>query len=245
MVVEQRNGQESGHGVTGPQLGTNSMSFGLFDPKQDYHVSWGHLPHWEQAGATYFITWRTEDSLPRSVLKTWIAERDHWLIRNGIRVPSDAYTQPDVPEHLSREYRSFISDRWETRLDECHGECVLRRPELAEIVGKSLLHFDGDRYSMGDFIVMPNHVHMLVCFPGEDQLKSQCKSWKRFTATQINQRLNRRGEFWQAESFDHLVRSPEAFENYRQYIANNPKWAKLKEGEYLYYRAEKCGPVTP
>ncbi|HKA05683.1 MAG TPA: transposase [Gemmataceae bacterium] len=150
-----------------------------------------------------------------------------------------------MPEHLESEYRSFISERWEKRLDECHGECVLRCTELAKIVGDSLLHFDGDRYTMGDFVVMPNHVHLLVSFPGEDQLKSQCRSWKKYSATEINKRLNRRGEFWQVESFDHLIRSPEAFDGYRRYIARNPLWANLSQGEYLYYRAPHCGPVTP
>ncbi len=63
---------------------------------------------------------------------------------------------------------------------------MLREPELSQIVMNSLLHFDNDRYAPTDAVVMPNHVHVLVAFRDEDSLITQCKSWKHFTATQIN-----------------------------------------------------------
>jgi REP element-mobilizing transposase RayT len=225
------------------------MTFDLFDSRQPYAVLWRHLPHWEQPGATYFITWRTADSLPVAVLQAWITERDEWFRRHGLpvvrslrdRTSGHSVTGPRVPEPLRANYRAFVAERWEAQLDRCEGECLLRRPELAEIVADSLLHFDGERYAMGDFVVMPNHAHLLVCLPGEDQLLRQCRSWKKFTATRINKRLGRRGEFWQDESFDHLVRSPDELERFRLYIAENPCRANLCEGEYIHHR----GPVTP
>jgi type I restriction enzyme R subunit len=112
---------------------------------------------------------------------------------------------------------------------------VLRRPELSQIVADSLCHFDGDRYELTDFVVMPNHVHLLVAFPDEESLLKQCESWKHFTATQINRRLGRKGRFWQQDGFDHLVRTPERFEELRHYIADNPKRARLGPGEYIHY----------
>jgi REP element-mobilizing transposase RayT len=220
------------------------MSFGLFDPKAEYWVTRRHLPHWEQPGATYFITWRTMDSLPRAVLQEWLADRDAWLRHHGLpiirphhdRSSGHGSAGPNIPQHLLAEYRRFVSDHWENRLDECHGECVLKRAELARTAAESLLHFDGERYVMGDFIVMPNHVHLLVGLPCEGQLLSQCRSWKRFTATEINKRLGRRGVFWQDESFDHLVRTPEELEHYQRYIAENPVKARLSEGSCFHYR---------
>jgi type I restriction enzyme R subunit len=110
---------------------------------------------------------------------------------------------------------------------------VLRRRELRNIVGDSLRHFDGDRYFMGDFIVMPNHVHLIVCLLGDTEIESQCASWKRFTARQINQKIGARGRFWQEESFDHLIRSSEQFEAIQRYIRNNP--ANLPQDHYLHY----------
>jgi len=61
-------------------------------------------------------------------------------------------------------------------LDSCHGRCLLKRPELATIVADSLLHFDGQRYRIGDFIVMPNHVHLLAVFRGAEAMKEQYDS---------------------------------------------------------------------
>ena len=91
----------------------------------------------------------------------------------------------------------------------------------------SLLHFDGDRYEMNDYVVMPNHCHLLVAFQGDDVMLKQCESWKRFTANAINKATSREGKFWQQDGFDHLVRSEEQFEHFRRYIAGNPKKANL------------------
>jgi REP-associated tyrosine transposase len=188
-------------------------------------------------GKTYFITFRTEDSLPQDVIKTWYDERNSWLEQHGIAfegpLSRDAFAR--LPVWMRREFHQRFSEKLHRLLDECHGACVLRLPALARIVRDSLLHFDGKRYEMGDFVVMPNHVHLLVQFlPGVD-MKRQCQSWKHFTAREINRALGQTGHFWQGESFDHLVRSPEQFEALRQYIAENPSRANLREGEYLHY----------
>ena len=101
-----------------------------------------------------------------------------------------------------------------------------------------MLHFDGQRYRMGDFIVMPNHVHFLAAFASEEMMKEQCDSWLHYTAFRINKSIGEKGKFWQQEVFDHLVRSPEQYEYLRQYVADNPVKSRLKEGEYLYRRYE-------
>ena len=63
----------------------------------------------------------------------------------------------------------------------------------------------------------------------------QCTEWKRYSGRQINDRLGLRGEFWQTDQFDHLIRSPEQFEYYRCYIAENPVRAKLPADAFLYF----------
>ena len=80
-----------------------------------------------------FITWRTWDSIPQTVLWKWLAQRDVWLARHGIDT-----SEPDWRRQVERldaslilEFRSHVADRWNEHLDACHGECVLRRPELA------------------------------------------------------------------------------------------------------------------
>ena len=58
--------------------------FELFDPDGKIAITEHHLPHWVQLGATYFITFRTADSLPASLLQTWHRERDDWLRNQNI-----------------------------------------------------------------------------------------------------------------------------------------------------------------
>jgi REP element-mobilizing transposase RayT len=208
--------------------------FELFDPQQEYIVRHGQLPHWYQPGVTYFITMRLEDSVPQALVRSWHGERDVWLREHGIGVGADWKLRLRKAPELEREYHARFTKRYMTYLDRGYGRCVLRDERAATIVAESLHHFDGDRYELGDFVVMPNHVHLLVCLIGETEIEAQCRSWKKYTATQINRLLGTSGRMWQAESFDHLVRSPEQFEYFRWYIANNPHKTQLREGEFLY-----------
>jgi putative transposase len=212
----------------------------VFDPRQDFAVTERRLPHWSQAGTISFLTWRTWDSLPARVLQLWMHERNAWLKRHGIEPAAVDWAAKlqAMGSAALREYQLHVSDRWNDHLDECHGACVLRQSELAKIVADSLLFFDGDRYELTDFVVMPNHVHVLVAFPDETSMLQQCDSWKHFTALKINCAINRKGRFWQQDGFDHLVRSADQFEYLRSYIENNPKRAVLRTGKYVHWQAE-------
>jgi putative transposase len=214
------------------------MSFELYDLEQPIDITHRRLPHWYQPGATYFVTFRSGDSLPEEVVRKWHSAKEEWLHQHGIdpRGPNWQSMLAALPDLQKRQYHSRFSREFHEYLDRGFGECVLRRPELAQIVGTSLLHFDGTRYRMGDFVVMPNHVHLLVCLVGTTKITEQCYSWKKFSATQLNLRLGRRGHFWQAESFDHLVRNPNQFAYLQKYIADNPREAGLHDGEYLLYQ---------
>jgi putative transposase len=207
-----------------------------FDPKQDYSVAWKTLPHWSQAGTVCFITWRTLDSLPASVQDDVTTERREFLIKSGLDPDSDLNAQLNALSFRDRgriQWALFAA--WDQRLDRGAGACLLATPEVSKIVEQSLKHFDGDRYILTDFAVMPNHVHVLVAFRDEQLLLTQCTSWKRYTSTQINQLLDLKGDFWQPEQFDHLVRSPQQFTYYRRYIADNPKKANLPATAYRHY----------
>jgi REP element-mobilizing transposase RayT len=205
------------------------------------------LPHWGQAGTVCFITWRTWDSMPRAIVEKWLAERRRWLERHGI--DPDAVDWRDRLEALTpaqrKDFHRRLTIRWEDALDACHGACVLRRADLAQVVADSLRYFDGERYALSDFVVMPNHVHLLAAFPSAEAMLLQCESWKHYTGVQINQALGRQGRFWQTDGFDHLVRGPEHFEGLRRYIAANPSRAKLRSGEYLHYPREALEEPAP
>ncbi|MEX2139875.1 MAG: transposase [Pirellulales bacterium] len=208
-----------------------------FDPKQDVLIVERRLPHWSQAGSLAFITWRTWDSIPEPVLNRWLGERCEFLKRHGIDPDAADWSRrlEELTYAVREEFRNTLAARWNDALDACHGACVLRRPELAKIVGDSLIHFDGQRYELTDYVVMPNHVHLIAAFFDEEAMLLQCDSWKHYTATRINRALGRRGRFWQQDGFDHLIRSPEQFAALRQYIADNPQLARLRAGEFVHY----------
>jgi putative transposase len=211
----------------------------LFDPKAELLITAGDRPHWSQAGAIVFVTFRTNDSIPPHVVQRWDLEKNDWMQRRGLG-DGRGWSQvlPELPASEQREFHKHFNRHREHFLDTCHGECLLRRPQLAKIVAESLLHFDGVRYQMGDFVVMPNHVHLLAAFPSAEAMRQQCDSWLHFTAFRINRELGKKGHFWQQEPFDHLVRSEEQYRYLRKYIAENPAQAKLREGEYLYRKYE-------
>jgi type I restriction enzyme R subunit len=215
------------------------MIFELFDPKAEYVAGEGcNLPHWYQPGVTYFVTFRTEDSIPTHLASQWRRRRDTWLRQHGIDC-REPYRKTELSRlsraHLQEFHETFSRDFLEY-LDRGYGACVLKNPELSAMVADSLRHFDGDRYVMGDFVVMPNHVHLLVGLLGDTEIVAQCKSWKKFTAREINRRLGQKGRFWQEESFDHLVRSPEQFEAIQRYIADNPREARLRDTDFYYWK---------
>jgi REP element-mobilizing transposase RayT len=140
-----------------------------------------------------------------------------------------------LPDDSRRDFRRFAK-QLESEMDAGHGECVLRRSTLSSIVAASLHHFNGTRYTLGDFVVMPNHVHLLVGGMPRDSMLAQVKSWKKWSALRINEVLGRKGRFWQDEHFDHLVRNESAFQKFRFYIAENPVKTRLRGGEYVHWR---------
>ncbi len=209
----------------------------IFDPKAELLIHEHCRPHWSQAGAVVFITFRTQDSIPDEVLERWEREKQEWLrLRGHDSVKHWSVIVPTLTEKERADFQKNFNRCREEFLDTCHGRCLLRRPDLAQIVADSLLHFDGQRYRMGDFVVMPNHVHLLAAFATAEAMKDQCDSWLHYTAFQINKAIGEKGKFWQQEPFDHLVRSLEQYEYLRHYIADNPHKAGLRSGEYLYRR---------
>lgn len=181
----------------------------------------GYLPHFKTDGATYFVTFRLAGTLPKVVLdrlqeERLTAERD-MLRRAG---------------HVSDQDRKKLNEGFAAKIDEYldsgAGECWLREPHIAEMVGKALRHFHGSRYRLHAYVVMPNHVHVLVTPSSGHTLSSILHSWKSFTANEANKLLDRTGQdFWQRESYDHLVRDEEDFWRISNYIRNNPVKAGL------------------
>ncbi|WP_436717317.1 hypothetical protein U8335_10375 [Roseiconus lacunae] len=207
----------------------------LFDSKAGFDQWDRTRPHRHQPAVICFLTMRLNDSIPASVVQRWHRERIEFLRLHGVEVERDwkvAFLE------LSREDRKkfdkHFSRQRETTLDHCLGACELANQIAAQEVAKSLAKFHRDRYWMGDFVIMPNHVHCLVAFQTNEIAKTQPGGWMRYSARQINKLTGRTGVLWFPEPFDHLVRSPEQLEYLRSYIRDNPKKAKLSEGSFVY-----------
>ena len=210
----------------------------FFDQETEYDVVQRALPHWSQAAAVTFVTWRLADSLPKAVLVQLDREIEILLSEDGI-LRNEWKTQIDA---LPAKQRSLIQRKLfavrDKFLDQGFGDCQLANQPCAKIVVKSLQHFDGERYFLSDAVVMPNHVHFLCAFEDETSMLKQCSEWKRYTARKINALLSRTGELWQVDQFDHLIRNDLSFKYYRDYIANNPHKAGLPNNQYLHFQKE-------
>ncbi|MFK8112074.1 MAG: transposase [Rubripirellula sp.] len=223
------------------------VNFRPLDRGSDVRISGRNLPHWFQANAAVFVTFRSIDSMPADVVVLWQRELEHWL--GTLRLPTElaasvvmrrAENHEALLETLdAKQQREFkrLSDRvFHRSLDECYGACVLRQPPIAKIVGDAVRFFDGDKYDLDRFVVMPNHVHAIVQFRTGATLSMISESWMRYTARLINKEIGATGPFWQPEPFDHVVRSAEQFSYLQTYIAENPKKANLKANEALYWQ---------
>ena len=173
------------------------------DPRREpytYGRARRNLPHLYKEGCTFFVTFCLQDAAPAKFARR--CELDG----------GDA--RPNQVARLSEP----VSDR---------GSLVLKRPEVAGIVEKSLTHFQGDRYGLHAWVVMPNHVHAVLTPSKDHQLPDILHSWKSFTASRVNRLLGRSGRLWQRESFDHVVRSRESLLKLIHYTEENPVAAGL------------------
>lgn len=119
------------------------------------------------------------------------------------------------------------NNKLETLLDNGSGACWLRDPVLARLVEDALLHFDGNRYRLLSWCVMPNHVHVMLEVTDGHQLGAIVASWKQFTARLADRRLERSGPFWQLDYFDRFVRDAGHYDAALHYIEENPVKAGL------------------
>ena len=171
-----------------------------------------YLPHFDAARIVQGITLRLADSMPRSVINSW---REEILLDRQLRT--------DRARH--KELQRRIA-RYE---DAGRGECHLRRPEIAALVRNALAKFDGERYRLLAWCVMPNHVHILIKQQQGFPLAEIVRSWKVFTAREANAILERSGTFWMREYHDRRIRDEAHLNRAIVYIENNPVKAGLCE----------------
>ncbi len=187
-----------------------------------------NLPHWNQGETCVFVTFRLADSIPQEKRIQWEAERDEWVAE---------HPQP-WDEKTSIEYHDLFGGKLELWLDAGFGSCALRDASCREIVEGALRYFDGQRYVLHAFVVMPNHVHVLFAPLVPHTIPAILHSWKSYTATAIRKHIGGSGAFWQKESWDRLIRGEAHFRHVANYIRHNPG-----KSDIPVYVSEVCARI--
>jgi REP element-mobilizing transposase RayT len=191
------------------------------------------LPHIQVAGATYFVTFRLKNSLPKDILQV--------LGREAERIKKSPKDKIDI-----ERYHWF--EKLDKYLDQgfC-GEAFLNKAQIATLVTEAIHYRDGKVYDLVAFCIMPNHVH-LIFTPLEKEkgnfysLPEILHSLKGHTARQSNFVLGRSGSFWQDESYDHIIREEAELERTIKSVLYNPVKAGLvreqKDWKWSYCKYE-------
>jgi putative DNA methylase len=149
------------------------------------------LPHFDAGELPQTITFRLAGSIPSVLLRQWRAEAKLAAV-TGRSVTADERVR--VEQYLNRG----VGPTW------------LADPQVASPVENALHFFDGTRYRLHAWVIMPNHVSGIV------------SSWKSYTAKRANTLLGRQGAFWQEDYFDRFIRDERHFAAAIHYVEENP-----------------------
>lgn len=161
----------------------------------------GYLPHFDVPGVRQMLNYRLDDALPANRRHEWTA-----LLK--------------TEDHLKQRAKL------EEYLDNGFGKCELRDLRVANVVEENWLRFDGKDYRLLAWVIMPNHVHLLVEILQTPQ-SELLKNWKGYTSRRINRLLGRQGKLWQDDYWDRYIRDEEHYRKVVHYIEWNPVKAGL------------------
>lgn len=228
--LNNRNVEQASRLLPDGEISKRDACSTFFNPNLPLEINERNLPHWTQEGVAYFVTFRLADSIPKEKLIQWTNDREIWLKEH-----SEPYSDGD-----KLEFHQLFSEKIQNWLDAGMGACILKKPELAQLVAGALSRFDGERYLLGEWVVMPNHVHVLVTPKDGHELTDILHSWKSFTAHEICMQIGMEGQVWQHESYDHIIRSPEQLWHFENYIHENPLKAgiKVEQASRLFFGEE-------
>jgi REP element-mobilizing transposase RayT len=192
------------------------------NPEGKIRKSGDGLPHWQQGKVMQFVTFRLEDSLPRSLMDDWAEQRSRWLLENP-----EPWT-----DDVRAEYHRKFSRQFERWLDQGMGACLFADSDARKVLTDCLMRFEGERVMHQAWVIMPNHVHLL--FSPRVPLEKLIQGWKSHSARTLG-----RGPIWQRDYYDTMIRDSDHFANALRYIRRNPLKGKLPEGKYTLW--EKNG----
>lgn len=227
------------HGTSSVPRPKSLVPFSVDRPMRVYHRD---LPHWRQFGCTYFVTFRLSDSIPAGVRRELEYEQSLWLKARGITYDGPRGQWRSELRRLSQEdqfrFEKHFNQQVQACLDRGLGHCWLHKRDCIALLRQELLRADAYQHHVGDFVIMPNHVHLLTTPIDGQELELVLKSIKGQAAIACNRQVGQSGAFWQSESHDHIVRNLKQLVIYRQYIAANPARAVIAVPDEALYRAD-------
>jgi len=198
-----------------------------------------NLPHYQNSGGLFFVTYNVKSALKISEIKLL----NNWFDKRIELLPFEKKIK--YSDELDEEYRRYFG-KYDKMLHTGKRNCWLKNTECAKIVADSLHFWDNIRIELYAYCVMPNHVHTVFKVFEKDEngkklyLQDITESVKKFSARECNKILGRKGQFWQNESYDRLVRSQDELFRIISYILDNPVKAGLcknrKDWEFSYIK---------
>ena len=200
-----------------------------------------NLPHFQQPGQAYFVTWSLKCIVPkhkfrrissklniyRSQLRPGFPNSDSRFSNRGLET-----AKPSKEDKLFKKFKLLQQEYVRTYnrlLDEKKNPSVdLSKPGNISIISNALHFWEGVKLKNYAFCIMPNHVHWVFEVLEKDKegnpvyLQDIMYSVKRFTANKINKSENRSGSLWQKESFDTTIRDHQHLYHVIEYTLNNP-----------------------
>ena len=185
----------------------------FFDPNADCEHSKSKLPHIHQPEKLQFVTFRLADSLPVSV---------RTLIDAQMKAFEMAHPKPwnqSIQQLFNAKFRPAL----QKLLDKGYGECILKNPQVRQIVVNAINYYnDNNEIEFFDYVIMPNHVHLLATFSIPPEVL--IGKLRKFTSRVINTLLHRTGTIWDREVWDRYIRNHTHLTNTRCYIQDNPRF---------------------
>lgn len=186
------------------------------------HFHRRRLPHLYYNEGIYFVTYRLFGTIPQNRLVE---------LQNEINSADD-------------EEQKRVFKKYDKLLDYPYNNIFhLKNPDIAEVCKNSIMFFDKKDIDVICYCIMPNHIHLVFELLTKVKLVGDIMaSIKRYSAKRANEILNTKGKFWQAESFDRLVRDEKELYNIIKYVLLNPVKAGLvedyKDWQYTYCKRE-------
>jgi len=191
------------------------------------HFHRRNLPHIYIQNSTYFITFRLKGSIPQIKLKELISWKENLT---QAKTRNEKYQQDLI---FFGKYDKLLHNNKKIQ--------HLRNPKVANVIIKELSKYDNKEYTLICYSIMPNHVHVVFSLlENSKSIDKIMQNIKRISAFNANQILNKKGSFWQSESYDHIVRDEDELQRIVDYTLYNPVKAKLVDEwgkwEYNYFK---------